>query len=203
MAAPPPGALRLLTTGPPQVEAAPGEVRRDLSPEGALSPEEGGAPHPLSAPLSALKRLSSGVMQSWGGADADADASEPSAGTAPAATPGARSGVGIRIAKAQRGEGFLVTGLAPGGAAETSGQVRVNQLLVAVNGFALDGRSSGEVGEVLQGAPGEPVVITVLDAGGARRDVFLRRTVVQAPRPGAAQSPAPPANQSGGFLGLF
>ncbi|KAJ1490831.1 hypothetical protein T484DRAFT_1776393 [Baffinella frigidus] len=124
--------------------------------------------HLLSAPFSALHKMSSDVIKSIAPPAPAPRVEQPVAqGTA---------GVGIKIARSTRGHGFLITGLAPAGAAKISGQVDVQQVLVAVDGVSLVGRTAAEVGGLLQGAPGEPVTISLVLPSGQRKDVSLRRS---------------------------
>jgi carboxyl-terminal processing protease len=87
------------------------------------------------------------------------------------------SGVGMEVSEAPRG--LRVTRVFPGAPAAKGGIGR-GDLVVAVDGRSLAGKSSAVSSALIRGRPGTPVTLTVL-ADGRRRDVRLRRAKVDAP----------------------
>jgi carboxyl-terminal processing protease len=87
------------------------------------------------------------------------------------------SGVGMEVSEAA--QGLRVSRVFPGSPAARGG-IRRGDLVVAVNGRSLAGRSSSVSSALIRGRPGTPVTLTV-QTGGRRRAVRLRRARVAAP----------------------
>jgi carboxyl-terminal processing protease len=75
--------------------------------------------------------------------------------------------------------GLRVTRVFPGAPAARGG-IQRGDLVVAVDGRSLAGKSSAVSSALIRGRPGTPVTLTVV-SGGQRRDVHLRRARVDAP----------------------
>jgi carboxyl-terminal processing protease len=87
------------------------------------------------------------------------------------------SGVGMEVADSPKG--LRVTRVFPGAPAAKAG-IRAGDLIVAVGGRSLAGKSSGVGSAMIRGRPGTPVTLTV-ETRGVRRTLRLRRARVNAP----------------------
>ncbi len=85
-----------------------------------------------------------------------------------------RVGVGITFKKSRLGY-FAVKRLTPDGPAAMSGQIAADDVVVAIDGVAVGGVSNSELSELVLGAVGTRLVLTVRTGGGAPRDVILTR----------------------------
>jgi hypothetical protein len=101
---------------------------------------------------------------------------------------GGSSGIGVQLK--QTAEGVAVAGLAPGGPASKSGQVRVNDLIEQVSGVRA-GKTADEVAEKLKGAEGSEVELRLV-----RQGIFGKETVTAKLRRATIEHKKPPAKAS-------
>lgn len=86
-------------------------------------------------------------------------------------------GVGVTITRTE--EGCLVTKVTAGGPAETAG-VLAGDMVVAVDGTDITGKTTDEVKTFVQGKEGTNVTLTVLREG-SRLDLTMKRSTIKTP----------------------
>ena len=86
------------------------------------------------------------------------------------------AGVGLRIAHDYERKGFRVTEIWPRGPAAMSTVIALDDLLIGVGPTALHNKSTKEVGELLKGAAGSQVKLTLMKSkGNTKFSVVLTR----------------------------
>jgi carboxyl-terminal processing protease len=94
------------------------------------------------------------------------------------ATNGAFEGVGMNVSEVERG--LKVLTVFDGSPAKRGG-VRADDVIIAVDGHALAGKSSQEATTLIKGKAGTPVALTVVTGTASPRTVRLRRARVDVP----------------------
>jgi carboxyl-terminal processing protease len=94
------------------------------------------------------------------------------------ATDGAFEGVGMNVSEVKRG--LKVLTVFDGSPAKRGG-VRPDDVITAVDGHSLAGRSSQEATTLIKGKAGTQVTLTVVTGKAAPREVHLRRARVDVP----------------------
>ena len=104
---------------------------------------------------------------------------------APGRDPGQGAGVGMIFQQTKLTGKMIVSGLAPGGPAALSGRVSLGDVIHAIDGVPVAGRSISEVVAMIKGPEGSRVAIALQDYESNVRRVVLRR------EPAAGREAAP------------
>ncbi len=86
--------------------------------------------------------------------------------------------VGIGVTITYQADGLHIQEVTPGGPAEKAGLL-AGEIITAADGVALTGENNANAADYIQGEAGTTVLLSVLDAAGAERQVEVRRERIQ------------------------